>query len=192
MKILVDRLSATPEPFHFEAGAGWWQQHRPRQAGLPDAPEGPFRVEGRAHAIGDDVYLEGWVEGVLPLECSRCLARYGHRLREPFRLVLEPAGQRTPADPEAKLALDRNGLCLGDELEKGWYRGQEIVLDAVCLEVIALALPVQPLCSEDCAGLCPQCGTALGQGDCGCRKTPTPSPFDVLASLRDGGTRGAD
>lgn len=192
MKILVDRLTATPAPFHFEAGDGWWRQHMPRQQGLPAQPSEPFRIDGTAHVGGDDVYLEGTLEGSLELECSRCVARYRHRLREPFRLVLEPAGQRTPADPEARAALDRDGLCLGDELETGWYRGQEIVLDAVCLEVIALALPVKPLCSEDCAGLCAQCGADLRQGDCGCKETRNPSPFDVLATLRDGGPRGAE
>lgn len=192
MQILVDRLTATPTPFHFEADSGWWRQHVPRQPGLPSELPVPFQIDGRAHVVAEDVCLEAVVEGELDLECGRCLARYRQRLREPFRLVLEPAGQRTPADPEAKAALDRDGLCLGDELETGWYRGQEIVLDAVCLEVISLALPVKPLCSEDCAGLCPQCGADLRQGDCGCRKTRTPSPFDVLATLRDGGPRGAE
>ena len=191
MQIQVDRLSATPTAFRFEAGAGWWQQHMPRQRGLPREPLVPFEICGEAHLMGEDVHLEGRIEGALELECSRCLARYRHRLREPLRLVLEPAGQRTPADPEAKAALLRDGLCLGDELETGWYRGGEIDLSAVCLECIALGLPVKPLCREDCAGLCPQCGNDLSQGACGCQKARNPSPFDVLASLRDGGTRGA-
>lgn len=191
MKIHVDRLTATPAPFHFEAGTGWWRQHMPRHHGLPSEPEAPFQVDGQAHCLGEDLYLDGAVEGALCLECSRCLKRYRHRLREPFRLVLEPAGQRTPADPEAAAALDRDGLCLGDELETGWYRGGEIDLDAVCLEVISLALPTKPLCTDDCAGLCPQCGADLSQGDCGCQKTRPASPFDVLASLRDDGPRGA-
>lgn len=191
MKILLDRLSATPAPFRFEASAAWWQQRMPHQTGLPREPLAPFEVEGVAHLAGEDLHLEGCIEGALELECSRCLARYRHRLREPFRLMLEPAGQRTPADPEAKAALDRDGLCLGDELETGWYRGREIFLDAVCLELISLGLPVKPLCREDCAGLCTQCGRDLSQGDCDCQKTRAPSPFDVLASLRGDGPRGA-
>lgn len=192
MKIQVDRLTATPEPFRFEAGEGWWRQHMPAQPGLPAVPSVPFAVEGRVHLTGEDVIVEGEVQGALDLECSRCLARYRHRLRETFRLVLEPAGTRTPADPEASAALDRDGLCLGDELETGWYRGGEIELSSVCLELIALGLPVKPLCHEDCPGLCPQCGADLSGGDCGCRQTPNPSPFDVLATLRGDGPRGAD
>jgi uncharacterized protein len=143
-----------------------------------------------ARRAAADIYLEGRVEGELALECGRCLARYRQRLCEPFRLVLEPAGTREPADPEAARALRETGLCLEDEFETGWYRGAEIQLDAVCLEVISLALPVQPLCKAECAGLCSRCGKDLNQGDCGCEEVRPPSPFDVLATLRDGGSEG--
>jgi uncharacterized protein len=186
MKILVDRLSETPTPFRFEAGAGWWGEHVRPGPGVPAAPAEPLQICGRAHTLGDDLYLDGTITGTLELECGRCLARYRHALREPFRLVLEPAGLRIPADPEAAAALERDGLCLGDEFEMGWYRGGEIQLDSVCLEVISLALPVKPLCREDCAGLCPRCGAELSRGPCGCPEARSPSPFDVLATLRPG------
>jgi uncharacterized protein len=128
------------------------------------------------------------LEGAFDLECGRCLARYRQPLRESFRLVLEPAGTRVPGDPEAAQALARDGLCLGDELETGWYRGAEIQVDSLCLELIALALPVQPLCREDCAGLCPRCGADRNTTPCECAELRPESPFAALASLR--GTRG--
>ena len=185
MKILVDQLTATPTPLHFEEGTAWWRAHMPPEAGLPDEVAELFQVDVRAHKMGEDLYLDGACEGALDLECGRCLARYRHRLREAFRLVLEPAGIRTPADPEASKALVRDGLCLGDDFETGWYRGGEIHLDSVCLEVISLALPVKPLCQEDCAGLCAHCGANLAQGPCGCEQAVEDSPFAVLAALRD-------
>ena len=192
MKISTDRLTTSPSAFDFEAGSGWWQQRMPRHAGLPAELDRPFAIHVEAHVMGEDVYLEGKLEGELGLECGRCLARYRQQLREPFRLVLEPAGPREPADPEAAQALRETGLCLEDEFETGWYRGPEIQLDAVCLEVISLALPVQPLCQPECAGLCGTCGKDLNQGDCGCQPERPPSPFDVLASLREGGTKGVN
>ena len=140
--------------------------------------------------MGEDLYLEGSVEGRLELECGRCLARYGHRLREPFRLVLEPAGSRRPADPEGAEALERDGVCLGEEIEVGWYRGTEIDLGAVLFEVVALALPVKPLCRDECAGLCSRCGVDLNLGPCGCPEIETGSPFAVLKALREGDTGG--
>jgi DUF177 domain-containing protein len=190
MKIRVDRLTAAPTSFAWEVGTAWWASHMPAQPGLPRELAQPLCVRATAYQAGEDVYVEGSVEGALELECSRCLARYRQGLREPFRLVLEPAGQRTPADPEAARALARDGLCLGDDLDTGWYRGAEIQLDAVCLEVVSLALPVKPLCREDCAGLCPHCGADRNERPCDCAEVAPESPFAVLAALRDGSTGG--
>jgi uncharacterized protein len=190
MKIPIDRLTATPAEFHSEAGSAWWRAELPAEPGLHGELLEPFDFHVRAHLMGEDVYIEGSIAGTLELECSRCLARYGHVLREPFRLVLEPAGARTPADPEAAEALRRDGVCLGDEIEAGWFRGVEIRLDPFFREVISLALPVKPLCDEDCAGLCPHCGIELGKKTCDCRATRSDSPFAVLAALRDGPTGG--
>jgi uncharacterized protein len=126
------------------------------------------------------------------LECGRCLARYRHVLSEKFRLALEPAGHRVPADPEGAAALARDGLCLGDDLEAGWFQGREIQLGAVFLELVSLAFPAKPLCSEDCVGLCPECGASLEGAGCGCSKTNLNSPFAVLAGIRNGLTQGED
>jgi uncharacterized protein len=190
MKILVDRLTATPTPFHWEAGPEWWAAEIPAQPGMPLAVREPFVVDCLAHCMAEDVFLEGCVAGAVELECGRCLARYRHGLREPFRLILEPAGTRSPADPEAAEALRRDGVCLGDEIEAGWFRGDEINLNSFFREVVSLALPVKPLCDEECAGLCPQCGIELGKMKCDCRETKSNSPFAVLAALRDGSQSG--
>jgi uncharacterized protein len=189
MKLHVDSLSQTPTAQDFEVGESWWRALAPTHKGLPEAPDGPLHLALRAHKQGQDVMLEGVLEGAFVLECGRCLARYRQPLRESFRLVLEPAGDRVPGDPEAAEALARDGLCLGDELETGWYReGEMIQLDSVCLEQIELALPVQPLCREDCAGLCPRCGVDRNTTTCGCAEVRPDSPFAALASLR--GPRG--
>jgi uncharacterized protein len=190
MKILLERLGDAPTAFEFEAETAWWRAFMPAQRDLPRDLEEPLRVQVQAHCMGEDLYLEGSVEGRLELECSRCLARYRHRLREPFRLVLEPAGSRRPADPEGAEALERDGVCLGEEIEVGWYRGTEIDLGAVLFEVVALALPVKPLCRDECAGLCSRCGVDLNLGPCGCPEIETDSPFAVLKALREGLTGG--
>ena len=192
MKLEIERLTSEPRPFAYEQGGAWWSSRTPREASLPREVIEPFRVTGIAYRSGDseDILLEGEIGGAFELECARCLARYRHRLREPFRFILEPAGLRTPAEPEAVEALARNGMCLADEVELGWYRGTEIQLDSVCLEMISLALPVKPLCREECAGLCPRCGADRNDAPCNCTETAQNSPFAVLAALRD--ERGAD
>ncbi len=190
MKILVERLEETPTDIAFEAGAGWWRTWMRSDRSLPKEPAEPFPVAIRAHRMGEDVYLEGSISGELELECSRCLACYRHALHETFRLILEPAGSRVPADPEGAAAVARDGLCLEEEIEAGWYRGSELDLSAYLHEIVALALPVQPLCREDCAGLCPRCGADLNQDRCACAAVPADSPFAALAVLRKGAKEG--
>jgi uncharacterized protein len=185
MKIGVDRLTDTPTVLRFPVSPSWVAERFGTDPG--------HRLEGltedvvfevRAHRMGPDVYLEGEATGSLDLTCSRCLTRYRGPIRERFRLVLEPAGDRVPADPEGAAALAHEGLVLADELESGWFRGSEIQLDRFVGEVLALAVPVQPLCREDCRGLCPRCGIDRNAESCDCSEARPESPFAVLASLR--------
>ena len=190
MKLLVDRLESTPRPREFEVSRAWWQEQVIPGRALGCAVEGPFRFVSEVYKSGETVFLAGSFGGAIAVECGRCLQRYRHALSERFRLVLEPAGERQPPDPEAVLALERDGMCLGDDLELGWYRGPEVALDAFFTELIYLVLPIQPLCNEECKGLCPRCGIDRNLEDCGCEEElKPPSPFAVLAALRDGGTR---
>ena len=111
MKILLDRLSESPTRYRFEADPGWWSQAQTILPELAQARLESFGFEVAAHRMGADIYLEGVIAGELALGCSRCLARYRQPLRESFRLILEPAGERVPADPQAAAALVRDGLC---------------------------------------------------------------------------------
>ena len=181
MKILVERLTATPAEMRFPVSPQWLSQ---QQGAELEGLTADAEVVLRAQRLGADVYLEGELGAVFELACSRCLTRYRAPIRERFRLVLEPAGDRVPADPEGAASLARDGLYLADELESGWFRGAEIQLDRYVGEMMTLAVPVQPLCREACLGLCPRCGIDRNLERCGCAEERPASPFAVLAALR--------
>ena len=185
LRILVDRLTATPHEESFPVSPQWLAQHvaDSRGEGIEGLVEGA-RFVVRARRMGADLYLEGQLTGALDLACSRCLTRYRAPIRERFRLVLEPAGDRVPADPEGAAALAQDGLYLADELESGWFRGPEIQLDRFVGEMLSLSVPVQPLCREECRGLCPRCGADRNRESCGCAEERPASPFAALARLR--------
>lgn len=46
-----------------------------------------------------------------------------------------------------------------------------------------LATPMKPVCREDCAGLCSQCGTNLNYGSCQCSTKPSDSRWTRLENL---------
>jgi uncharacterized protein len=187
VKLLVDSLTETPTPFHFTATPAWYRERFAGNARPVETLSDPLEIEGRAYRVGADVLIEGSVRGEIELGCSRCLGRYRAPVREPFRLVLEPAGARVPADPEGAEALSSDGLYLGDEAETGWFRGQELRLDRFIGEVISLALPMQPLCREACKGLCPRCGVDRNVESCNCAEARPESPFAVLGKLKKDG-----
>ena len=183
MKLIVDQIGPSPDHHDFEAPPQWWEARQSlHEPGVRVTSPIHFAVD--AQKMGEQLLVTGEMATEIDAECSRCTARYRHRLAEPFRLVLDPAGERVPADPEGAEALKRDGLCLGEEIEAGWYRGPEIGLAAFFSEIVALALPVQPLCSEACKGLCSRCGTDLNLGLCDCPDVRPDSPFAALAGLK--------
>jgi uncharacterized metal-binding protein YceD (DUF177 family) len=206
-KLLIDRLTDRPQRFEYEADPDWWADHAGREASGDDpAVDRPFRFVLSASRLGEDVLIDGVMTGSLAAECSRCTRRYAHALRDTFRLVLKPIKEdewgesraHEAIDPEGARALAENGVCLGDDLEAGWFRGPVIFLDALFAEVIATAMPIQPLCDEDCPGLCPHCGMERRRGEedetaavCGCEDERVDSPFAVLAGWKGGVQTGA-
>ena len=56
-----------------------------------------------------------------------------------------------------------------DDLSTAFYRDETIDLGELVREQFYLVLPMKPLCTEGCRGLCPQCGTNLNRGACDCR-----------------------
>ena len=214
-KLVIDRLTDKPQRFEYEAAASWWSARAGSDGGVGDARvERPFRFVVSANRLGENVLIEGDLEGGLSVECSRCTRRYAHALRDSFRLVLEPfnehewrdARAQQAIDPEGERAIAENGICLGDDLEAGWFRGPVIDLEDLFAEAVATAMPIQPLCNEDCPGLCPHCGMERGMergmargvepgvdrgrgpvpvqavAVCGCADERVESPFAVLAS----------
>lgn len=184
MKIHVDQLSDEPRSYSFEADADWWLE-REVDPGLREVLSEPVTQTVVASLMGASLYLEGRTESAFSLACSRCLERYRHPFSEPFRLVLEPAGRRVPSDPEGARQLAENGLYASDELEYGWFEGSELTLDDYFAELVALLVPVQPLCRDDCLGLCPSCGADRKSKACTCVQAPVNQPFAGLAALRD-------
>jgi len=52
-------------------------------------------------------------------------------------------------------------------------------------EQFYLALPMKPLCVEDCHGLCVQCGTNLNRGSCSCERDWVDPRLAALAKLKN-------
>jgi uncharacterized protein len=82
--------------------------------------------------------------------------RFGATLGGPCMRCLEPAQPSISVDARE---IDQPGDV--EELRSPYVADEVLDLRAWARDALALALPVQLLCREDCAGLCPVCGTDL-------------------------------
>src|SRR5262245_42837949 len=101
-----------------------------------------IELELRLESVVDGVLVTGTARASVTGECVRCLA--------PLERTLETAFQELYAYSPDDAGED--DLLLEGEL---------LDLEPVLRDAVVLALPLQPVCKEDCPGLCPECGARL-------------------------------
>ena len=119
----------------------------------------PVALDFEIHKDKERFRLTGTVTSELELTCSRCL--------EPFRLPVDATFDMRFL-PAAAMTGDEEREVQEDDFEISYYRDDQIDLNELLREQFYLALPMKPLCSEECKGLCPQCGINRNTGTCGC------------------------
>jgi uncharacterized protein len=139
-----------------------------RDAALPLS--GPVTLDLRARSVGDGVLVRGTVQTQIDVPCRRCLSTVTQPVDETLDLLFVPAD----ADEEEDL---------GGEVYPLPLRGMDLDLTEPIREQLILRTPEYALCSEECEGLCPQCGTDLNVATCVCVPEASPSPWDVLRKL---------
>jgi uncharacterized protein len=141
--------------------------------------EAPLRFELKVRYERDIIRVDVRMTAAIILECSRCLESFKSRIEQPFtlRYARQPIRDvRLEGSTESELASDQIGL--------SFFEGEEIDLRDALQEQVILALPVKPLCREECQGLCPNCGVDLNRESCQCRMHLRGGPFEKLKSLK--------
>jgi uncharacterized protein len=110
-------------------------------------------------AGGDAFRVTGRATTRLELECSRCVEPFEVPVDAAFELRYVPASENGGAG-EREIAED--------DLTTAFYRDGSLDIIDLLREQFQLALPMKPLCTDECRGLCPECGVNLNRTDCGC------------------------
>jgi uncharacterized protein len=111
-------------------------------------PEGsPVEFDLRLEAVMEGVLVTGTARAELTGECVRCL--------EPLRDDVEVDFQELFAYEESDTATDT------DEEDVSRLEGDLLDLEPLLRDAVVLSLPFQPLCRDDCPGLCAECGARL-------------------------------
>jgi uncharacterized protein len=139
-------------------------------SGLVLVPAGAdVALDLRFQAVSEGVLVTGTAVAPLTGECARCLdpltTSTGVSFQELYRYLPDPGE-------------DEN------DVEERFLDGDLLDLEPAFRDAVVLALPLSPLCSEDCPGLCAECGAKLADAgpDHGHGEKTDPR-WDLLAQL---------
>ncbi|SDC51592.1 MULTISPECIES: YceD family protein [unclassified Candidatus Frackibacter] len=105
--------------------------------------ENPVEMDLQVINTDESFLVTGTIDLYLAVKCSRCL--------KPFEMAVE-------AKVEEEVSKDR--------VEVGQLT--TIDIEDEVIDSIMLAVPMKPVCDDECAGLCPSCGINLNFEDCDC------------------------
>jgi len=137
--------------------------------------ETPLESEAKIKKTDQLVFITGKIQTTLRLQCVRCLKEFSYPLSSTFELTLQPM-KELPSEEEIELG--------SEEMESSFFRGGEVHLSEIACEQIFLEIPYQPLCQEECKGLCPTCGKDLNLSSCECAKEEFSLGFSALKKLK--------
>jgi uncharacterized protein len=115
----------------------------------------PATVRVHLDKAGQDVVVRGRIEGRGKTPCGRCLGDAAVDLGSDLDVLFtcEPARAADAEDGDDDKDVER-------------HDGVTLDLEGPVREAMILAVPLAPLCREDCRGLCNQCGQDLNQDEC--------------------------
>ena len=103
----------------------------------------PVELDLRLESVVEGVLVTGAATVAISGECVRCLGTIVDGLEIEVQELFVYPGNEAAEDEASRL------------------EGDLIDLEPLLRDAVVLELPFQPLCSPDCAGLCPQCGADL-------------------------------
>lgn len=137
----------------------------------------PLHVEIDAYRAEGRIITSISVSGGVEVPCSRCLEPAGVAIQGELRYLFSlnrEEDKKAESDHEAD---GEEEVILLDSWE------DEIDLGPLVWEVLITLLPAAPVCSDNCRGLCPKCGTNLNLTPCTCSDENEDPRFEVLRSL---------
>ncbi|MBI5075016.1 MAG: DUF177 domain-containing protein [Nitrospirae bacterium] len=135
----------------------------------------PVKAQLAVNRTANEVMITGNLSVELEMPCSRCLKDLRQAQDLPVSVVYHPAEE---------IGSDKHGLH-DDEMDMGFYTGEELDLQELIREQVLLSIQMKPLCTEDCKGICPKCGIDLNTGTCTCVQKEIDPRLEVLKKLLD-------
>lgn len=141
----------------------------------------PVIVKIKFHRNGDVIRLHCDVCAHVILTCVRCLEEFRHDVGGDLSLVARRLRKGESLHDYSDYDSDKDGTRLI------FIESDTNVIDIsdFVRDTILLSIPMKPVCSETCRGLCSVCGINLNYGECGCKRERFDHRFEDLSGLFD-------
>jgi len=136
-----------------------------------------YHIKGELTLIRstNSILVQGRLFTQTEMNCGRCLKPYTLKIplkiqEEFFPTIDIITGMKLPpTDDPGSFTIDEHHI---------------LDLTEAIRQYIVTAMPMKPLCKEDCAGLCATCGKDLNLGDCGCHQQEMDPRWAELLKLK--------
>jgi uncharacterized protein len=119
-----------------------------------------IEVDMRLESVAEGILLSADIYAIAKGECIRCLdpveITVERKIQELYRY--EPTNDKGGKRKKHSSRSDTSDEIDLDAVDELWLDGNEMNLEIPIRDAVVLDLPVNPLCSEGCLGLCPDCG----------------------------------
>jgi uncharacterized protein len=119
-----------------------------------------IEVDMRLESVAEGILLSADIYAIAKGECIRCLdpveITVERKIQELYRY--EPTNDKGGKRKKHSSRTDTSDEIDLDAVDELWLDGNEMNLEIPIRDAVVLDLPVNPLCSEGCLGLCPDCG----------------------------------
>jgi len=166
--IALKDIPAEGREFHFTDQSLWTGPMR--EFGLPARPGKDFEARMFITPQDEGFLVAGSFSGSVIVPCDRCAEEFEIPLAGDFESFEEPRDKDDDSLDECRIRRGKGIL----ELDAAGYLWEQFML----------ALPVNPLCAEDCKGLCPKCGVNRNQESCSCVQDKGDPRLAVLRNLK--------
>lgn len=143
--------------------------------GITIEGDNKYQITGKAEFLRTDraILVRAHLETLIRCTCSRCLKEFPYTIHINFEEEFFPTID----------VKDGTRLTLPEEPNLFTIDNKHILsLREAIREYLLINMPMKPLCSEDCSGLCPVCGKNLNEDSCLCQWESSDSRWSPLLS----------
>lgn len=182
MNILIKEIPESGKDISLEAvKEGWFRQILKEALGELHHEGENGKAVFHLLRTGQNVDCRGEVSCDLHPTCCRCLKDFPLHLEVPIHLTLAPLFEN---ERQLKIEGEDEVELVKEDLEFAFYEGDTFNLGDLIREQVILTVPMQPLCSKECKGLCQSCGQDLNDGPCQCKEEHVEHRWDALRGVK--------